>query len=119
MRNPFTCSDPQIIRLLTILIDKVNCMSETVDTLAAEITKLQADVAAASTVEDSAVALISGFSAQLQAAVAAAQAAGATPDQLQSLNDLGAAISGKTDALSAAVVSQTPAAPANPAAPAP
>lgn len=77
-----------------------------------KITQLQSDVTAEDTVIDSAVALINGFAAQLAAAVAAAQAAGATPAQLQSLTDLSTTIEAKTTALSQAVVANTPAATA-------
>jgi len=72
------------------------------------ITKLQADVSAENTVIDSAVALINGFASQLAAAVSAAQSAGATPAQLQSLTDLSTSIESKTQALATAVASGTP-----------
>lgn len=78
------------------------------------ITQLQTDVANLTTVDQSAVALINGFAAQLAAAVAAAQAAGATATQLQSLTDLHTAITAQDDALAAAVTANTPAPPAGP-----
>jgi hypothetical protein len=89
-------------------------MSGTTDTLTAEIAALQADVAADSTVEASAVTLIDGFAAQLAAAVAAASAAGATPDQLSALNALHTSIEASSAGLSAAVAANTPAATATP-----
>lgn len=86
-------------------------MSQTLQT---QITTLQADVTAENTVIDSAVTLINGFAAQLATAVAAAQAAGATPAELQSLTDLGTSITSKSSALAAAVAANTPAAVVQP-----
>lgn len=77
-----------------------------------KITQLQADVAAEGTVVDSAVTLIQGFPALIAAAVAAAQAAGATDAQLQSFADLSTAIEAKTKVLADAVSAGTPVAPA-------
>jgi hypothetical protein len=74
------------------------------------ITSLTAQVAANTTVIGSATVLISGFKAQLAAAVAAAQAAGATPAQLKSLTDLSATIQANDTPLAAAVAANTPAA---------
>jgi chromosome segregation ATPase len=73
-----------------------------------EIQTLKNDVAAERTAVDSATALISGFAAQLQAAVQAAQNAGATPEQLQELQDLHDALSQQTQDLANAVASQSP-----------
>lgn len=87
-------------------------MNASVDSLALEITTLQADVTAEQTVEASAVTLINGFAAQLAAAVAAAQAAGATPDQLTALSTLGSQISASSATLAQAVAANTPAASA-------
>jgi hypothetical protein len=75
-----------------------------------QITALTAQVKANTDVENSALVLIQGFSARLDAAVAAALAAGATPAQLQALTDLGTAIKTSDDALAAAVTANTPAA---------
>jgi len=75
-----------------------------------QIDALTAQVAQDTTVEGSATALINGFQARLDAAVAAATAAGATPAQLQALTDLSATLKTSSDALSAAVVANTPAA---------
>ena len=75
-----------------------------------QITALTAQVAANTDVENSALVLIQGFSARLDAAVASAQAAGATPAQLQALTDLGTAITASDDSLAAAVQANTPAA---------
>ncbi len=76
------------------------------------ITKLQSDVTALTSANQSAIALISGINTQLQAGIAAAQAAGASDAQLQALSDLSTAIEAQTAALSAAVTANTPAAPA-------
>jgi len=76
-----------------------------------KISALQAEVASNTTVEKSALVLIQGFSARLDAAVAAAQAAGASPAQLQSLTDLSTALKSNDDELAAAVVANTPPTP--------
>jgi hypothetical protein len=81
------------------------------DTFDAELQTLTANVANLTTVDGSAVALINGFAAQLAAAVAAAQAAGATPAQLQSFSDLNTAVSTQSASLAAAVTANTSAAP--------
>ncbi len=75
-----------------------------------QITALTAQVAANTNVEKSALVLIQGFSTRLDAAVAAAQAAGASPAQLQSLTDLGTALKSSDDDLAAAVAQNTPSA---------
>lgn len=96
---------------LAAIMGKLNNMSAEID---AALTTLQADVTAENTVIDSAVALINGFAAQLAAAVAAAQAAGATPAQLQAFTDLGTSITTKSGELSAAVAANTPPPPPAP-----
>lgn len=78
------------------------------------ITALQASVANLTTVDQSAITLIQGIGAQIQAAVDAALAQGATPAQLQSLTDLKSAIDAQDDALASAVSAATPAAPPAP-----
>jgi hypothetical protein len=72
------------------------------------ISALTAQVKANTNVQNSALVLIQGFSARLDAAVATASAAGATPAQLQALTDLGNAIKTSDDSLAAAVVANTP-----------
>jgi predicted benzoate:H+ symporter BenE len=94
-------------KLQTIQQQEMKAMAQLDDQIAA----LTADVENLKTVDAAAVALISGFSAQLAAAVTAAQAAGATPAQLQSLTDLDTAIKANTADLAAAVTLNTPAAP--------
>lgn len=78
------------------------------------ITALQVSVANLTTVDQSAVTLIQGIGAQIQAAVDAALAQGATPAQLQALTDLKTAIDAQDIQLAAAVSAATPAAPPTP-----
>ena len=73
------------------------------------ITALTAEVAKDTTVSGSVVTLINGFPAQLTAAVAAAQAAGATPAQLAAVNAAVAAMTANDTAMAAAVAAGTPA----------
>lgn len=77
------------------------------DAIAALTTQVQNDT----TVIGSAVTLIQGFKAQLDAAVAAALAAGATPTQLAALKALGDSITASDTDLAAAVAANTPGAP--------
>lgn len=77
-----------------------------------KIAALQAEVAANTTVEKSAVALLQGLSAQLAAAIAAAAAAGATPAQLQALTDLNTALNTNDQDLANAIAANTPQPPA-------
>lgn len=72
-----------------------------------EIAALQASVTSLTTTVSSATALIGGFSNQLAAAIAAAQAAGATPAELQQLTDLQTSIDSNTAKLAAAVAANT------------
>ncbi len=86
-------------QILTTILKVATQMSQMDD----EIAVLQTDVTALRGAEDSALALINGIAAKIQAAVAAALAAGATAAQLQAVTDLSTAV--KTDAadLAAAV----------------
>lgn len=68
---------------------------------------LKATVTRATTVIGSATALINGFQAQLDAAVAAALENGATADELVPLTDLSVVLSEEAEALAAAVVANT------------
>ena len=81
------------------------------------IDDLVASVAAEDTVIDSAIALINGIAQRLADGIAAALAGGATAAQLQALNDLKTDVDGKSAALSAAVVANTPTPPPAPPAP--
>lgn len=71
---------------------------------------LAAQVQATLDVEDSAIVLLNGVAARIQAAVDAALAGGATAAQLAPVQDEVTALKAKTDALAAAVVANTPAA---------
>lgn len=97
---------------LHAILRELKQVSATADSLALEITNLTAAVQAEQTVNQSAITLINGFAAQLAAAVAAAQAAGATTAQLASLSALSTEIAANSTALSAAVSANTPAPPA-------
>jgi hypothetical protein len=87
----------QIIALLNQVIVKE-------DQMAGELDALQAAVAAENTVIDSAIALLQGLKAALDAAIAAGNPA--------ALTALSAEIGAKTQALSDAVVQNTPTPPA-------
>lgn len=104
----------QIMRLASAietqlpLLRKFNKMSAELDTA---ITDLQGDLQADTDVVSSATALMSQLNQMLADAIAAANAAGATPAELQSLSDLHAAWSAKSQELAAAVAANTPAGP--------
>ena len=74
--------------------------------MADDFTGLEAEVANLTSVVDSAVALINGIAARIDAAVAASDAGDNTK-----LTELSASIKAESDALAAAVASNTPAAP--------
>ncbi len=74
------------------------------------ITALTSQVAANKNAEQSALKLIQAIPGLITTAVAAAQAAGATPAQLQSFTDLTASLKANDDELAAAVIANTPAA---------
>lgn len=80
-------------------------------TLQEEIDDLKAEVAADKEVESSAVTLLNGIQARIDAAVAAAQSAGATDAQLADIQAVSDALAAQREELSAAVVANTPAAP--------
>lgn len=74
---------------------------------------LKAQVAANTSATMSAISLIGGLSSQLSAAIAAQKAG----DDGAALDDLDAQLKGNTDALAAAVLANTPAAPPAPSTP--
>lgn len=76
-----------------------------------EIAALQAEVTRETDVVASAVTLINGIQARIDAAVAAASAAGATDAQLASIQAVSDSLKTNDDSLAAAVVAGTPAAP--------
>lgn len=71
------------------------------------LAELAAKVAATIAVEESAVVLINGIAARVQAAVDAALANGATEAQLAPLADLAAALDAESNTLANAVASNT------------
>jgi hypothetical protein len=80
-------------------------------TLDAQIAALTSEVTNDNTVMESATTLINGIAAQIAAAVAAAQATGATPEELASLNALEQSLNTNAANLANAVQANTPAAP--------
>ena len=72
---------------------------------------LAAQVAATTTVIDSAVVLINGFAQRLVDAIAVAIAGGATAEQLAPVQAEVDALKAKSDALAAAVAANTPGQP--------
>lgn len=87
------------------LKQEVTQMNANFSSLAEAIMGLQTDVANETTVITGAVTLINGIPALIAAAVAAAQAAGATPAQLQAFDDLSTTLESKAQELAAAVAS--------------
>jgi hypothetical protein len=75
------------------------------------LTDLTNEITNATSVEASATALINGIAAQIQAAVQAAIANGATAAELQPVADLGTQLQQQSDALQAAITANTPASP--------
>lgn len=73
--------------------------------------KLRAEVARNKEVDDSAILLLNGIVARIEAAVAAAIAGGATPAQVAEMKALATSLGTDTDALAAAVLANTPAGP--------
>src|SRR5664279_4106274 len=80
-----------------------------------ELATLTTKVTNITTVKDSVLALIKGIPALIQSAVDSALAAGATPDQLKAVTDLGNTIDEDATELTAAVQANVPPAPPAPA----
>ena len=76
----------------------------------ADLSGIKAQVESTTSVEASAAALISGFQAKLDQAIADAVAANDNAD-LSALTDLSAELKTSSDSLAAAVATNTPAAP--------
>lgn len=74
------------------------------------LTILRAEIARNKEVDASAIVLLNGIVARIDAAVAAAIAGGATAAQVAEMKALGVSLAADTDALAAAVVANTPAA---------
>lgn len=98
----------QLIR--TVLSQELQ-MANVLDPIASQVTALVAEVAAETTVNESAIALLNGLSAQIAALAALA----ADPAQVASIaSQLGAlatSVKTNTDALAAAVTANTPVTP--------
>jgi hypothetical protein len=114
-------SQDQVVTLFTQVSSKIDTVAQRItamsDTLAARITDLQADVASNASVVDSVKLTLSNLQQELQDAIAKAGAAGASPQQLQSLAELHATLGQQRDALATAVASNTPASPGGGTAP--
>jgi hypothetical protein len=95
-----------ILTNLNIFMKEVRTMS---DTLQAELAALEQKVAAGDTVQGSVVTLLQDLHSKLDAALAEAQQGGVDPAALQRLHDIVAHIGAQTQALSDAVVANTPA----------
>jgi hypothetical protein len=100
-------ADAALSALIQSIKEDISTMSTDVNSA---LLALQADVTQETTVDQSAITLIQGIPALIAAAVAAAQAAGATPAQLASFDQLGAQITANATGLAAAVTAGTPAA---------
>lgn len=80
----------------------------TITNVQTAVDELTQDVADETTVVDSAIVFINGVPALIAAAVAAAQSAGATPEQLQAFTDLTTTMKAKSAALQAALTTNVP-----------
>lgn len=89
-----------VIASLKLLIERTHHMTASLDALTTQVSALVA-------VDASALALINGFAARLQAAIDAAKAG----DDAAELDALAAELKTSGDALAAAVVANTPSAP--------
>lgn len=96
--------------LLEKLISKVTTMSQSITNVAEALTVLKGDVTNLTSVVTSSQAAFQGVTAQLAAALQQAADAGATPEQLQGFRDLHSGLVQETDALTSAIVANTPAA---------
>jgi hypothetical protein len=76
-----------------------------------QLADLTNEITNATSVEASATTLINGIAAQIQAAVQAAIANGATAAELQPVADLGVQLQQQSDTLQAAITANTPASP--------
>ena len=102
----------QLDRIEAMLVRLTNTILKGESVMAQDLSVLKAEVAANTTVVGSAVALINGFSARLDAAVAAAGSA--DPALAAELAALSAQIKADSGSLAAAVAANTPAAPVAP-----
>jgi hypothetical protein len=100
-------ADAALTALIQSIKEDIRIMSTDVNSA---LLALQADVTQETTVDQSAITLIQGIPALIAAAVAKAQAAGATPAQLASFDQLGAQITANATGLATAVTAGTPSA---------
>lgn len=96
------------VRKLNKQNNKIMALETTLDK---QIADLQTEVTNETAVEQAALKLIQGIPALIAAAIASAQAAGATTAQLQAISDLQDKLAANDSELSAAVTANTPAAP--------
>jgi len=102
--SQLTAISNNVTQILALLTEGATLMTAMDD----KLTELTADVAAEGTVIDSAVKALNGIQQMITDAVAAATAAGATPEQLQSVTDLAAAVTAKSAELAAAIPAPPP-----------
>lgn len=91
-------ADPEILSVLARIGAKLDLVLSTQGTIMADLTDLHAQVAANTSVIDSAIVLINGIAARIDAA-------GVDPAALKALSD---SLKASDDALSAAVAANTP-----------
>lgn len=103
-RNALATRPPET-EVLAGIFKEIRRMSDSFD---AEMSQLRADVAAQSSVIASATAAFRGLAAQLEAAVASAVTAGATPDQVAALVSLRTSLESNTASLANAIPANTP-----------
>lgn len=96
-----------ISRKQDLILERLATMSKELDD---KITTMQASVTALTTIDASLRKLLTDQNQLLKDAIAAAQNAGATPQQLQALNDLATTVDGEVAANTQAVKDNTPAA---------
>lgn len=97
-----------INRKLDIILRNSNLEIREMAQLDDQIAALQNEVTAETGIEQSAIVLLNGIPALIQTAIAQAQAAGATPAELQALSDLQTKLTTSSTALAAAVAANTP-----------
>ena len=100
---------------LTFVLNHLTELESKMSALDDKIASLTQEVSNNTSVVKSAEALIQAIPGMIQTAVDAAQAAGATPAQLQAFTDLQTTLAANDTSLAAAVVAGTPSAPAPPA----
>lgn len=102
-------SDRELAGLLKQILDQLQEQKQMATALQQDIDALTADVAAQKSVITSAITLLNGIGGIVADAVSKAEAAGASPEVMQTLTDLHSNITGNTAALASAVTANTPA----------